>query len=298
MRAFFLTVFCLLSVTVTTPAPASAELGVAHFETHVAGDATTVWYPLGADRALPVAAVLPGADVKREYYGRFATELAGYGFVVVIPEHYPLPFVDRSLASEYSLTDIAAWAHAQPGDPSSPVRTVIDPETLVAAGHSFGGATALYAAANRCQLPFCFGVSYRHPPELRAIVGHGTNTTIGASVDPVRVNDIPTMLINGTLDGVSEPVEAYDTFTRLTGAPAAAFVRLVGANHFGLIDQNNPPGAVPDLHESTMPRDQSVYAAARWTALWFRAQLGDAEARECIDRAAAGSDPTVTIELR
>ncbi|MFB8005757.1 hypothetical protein [Nocardia sp. NPDC056000] len=288
-----------LSLLLLTAAPANADTdGVRHTAAHITSDDATIWYPAHADHRLPVALFLPGANVGRQYYSQFASAVADYGFVVVVPERYPMPMVDYRLPSEFQLSDVLAWARSQASDTSSPIGAIIDPTTLVVAGHSYGGAAALYAAADRCQVPFCLGLTYRHPPELKAVVGHGTNTTIGPVIDAVAVSDIPVMFINGTLDGVSEPDEAHQSFTRLTGVPAAEFVNLVGANHFGLADVDNPPGAAPDPHRETAPRAQTIAAAARWTAMWFLAQLGSEAARDYVYRTGPREDSAVTVEMR
>ncbi|MFI6043801.1 alpha/beta hydrolase family protein [Nocardia sp. NPDC051321] len=297
MRTFVAALLLLLLGTVVT-APARADTEVLHYDTRIAADAATVWYPASAAHRLPVALVLPGANVRREYYAGFATELVRYGFVVVVPTHYPLFFADYNVPSEQSLNDVVTWARAQARGQDSPVRSVVDPENLVVAGHSYGGATALYAAANRCQPPFCLGLAYRRPAELRAIVGHGTNSTFLGNVDAVTVDAVPTMLVNGSDDGVSDLAEAHETFTKLTGSPVTAFVDVLGANHFGLADEDNPPGAVPDAHEAVLSRQRSVAIAARWTAMWFRANLGDEAAMNYLRHGADEPDSGVTVQIR
>ncbi|WP_067720889.1 alpha/beta hydrolase family protein [Nocardia yamanashiensis] len=283
-----------LSLLLLTAAPTAAAEDVTHEDARIGTDEATIWHPAHADHRLPVALLLTGANVHRSYYSAFAEALARYGFVVVAPEHFLMP--GYSLPSEYEVDDVLTWARTQAAT-NSDLGALIDPSKLVIAGHSYGGATALYAAADRCQMPFCFGPSYRHPPELRAIVGHGTNTTIGPYVDSVAVQGIPVMYINGTEDGVSEPPEAHESFTRMSGTPAAVFVNILGANHFGLTDQDNPPGASPDLRPATAPRAQTISTAARWTAMWFLAQLGDTEAHRYVYEVGPSADPAVRVEI-
>ncbi|MEV0248646.1 hypothetical protein AB0H76_18745 [Nocardia sp. NPDC050712] len=285
-----------LSLLLLTTAPAEADPGIREEAVRITVDDAAVWFPARAEHRLPVALLLPGANVARRYYARFASAVADYGFVVVVPERRPMPMADYTLPSEHQLTEVVDWARAI--DPASPLGRIVDPSTLVVAGHSYGGATALYAAADRCQPPFCFGLTYRHPPELKAVVGLGTNTTVGSAVDPVAVHGVPVMFINGTLDGVSEPAEAHESYAKLTGAPRAMFVNLLGANHFGLTDENNPPGAAPDPLVATVPHAQSIATAARWTAQWFLAQLGSAAAQDYVYRLGGQQDSAVTVEVR
>ncbi|MEU8900332.1 hypothetical protein [Nocardia sp. NPDC048505] len=295
MRAFVVAIAGLLGLLLTPPV-ASANPPVR--QVVIDGDAASVFAPARADRRLPVALVLPGANVGRRYYAGFASALADYGFVVVVAEHRVLPFAEVTLPSEHQLNAVVAWARAEAADRNSALGRMIDPGTLVVAGHSYGAAAALYAAADRCQPPFCFGLSFTHPAELRAVVGHGANTTVGAAVDPVAVKGIPVMFVNGTNDGVSEPAEARESFARLTGAPAAVFVDLLGANHFGLTDANNPPGAAPDPLAATTAWPDTIATTARWTAMWFLASLGDEAARDFVYGAGAALDVAVAVERR
>ncbi|GAB2680423.1 poly(ethylene terephthalate) hydrolase family protein [Nocardia goodfellowii] len=298
MRALVLAAACLLSLIAVPDPPAEGRERVRSAEIGIEGDAATVWYPAGSERRLPVALLLPGANVRKQYYAGFAAALADYGFVVLVPEHYPLPFIGYAVPSEHLLNRAVAWARVAAADPSSAIGAVLDPGTLVVAGHSYGAAAALYAAADRCQPPFCFGLTYRRPPELRAIVGHGANTTVGASVDEVAVRNIPVMFVNGSNDGVSELAEAHASFMRLSGSPSSAFVNLLGANHFCLTDENNPPGAAPDPRVPTTTWGASIATTARWTAMWFLAQLGDRAARDYVYRIGPQQDSAVTVELR
>ncbi|MEV0972478.1 alpha/beta hydrolase family protein [Microtetraspora glauca] len=288
----------LVAAALTAPA-ASASTQILNYREEIHGDASTVWYPANPGRRLPVALIMTGGKVKRDHYERFAQTLAGYGFVVVIPDHYRLVFTSYGIyPSESVLWNIDDWAHDQLNDGSSPVRDIVDPEKMVVSGHSFGGAATLYAAANRCQIPFCFTLLFQHPRELKAVVLHGTNTTNNGAVDAVAVDGIPVMFVNGSQDGVSTPDEAHETFTKVSGTPSAAYVSLLGANHYGLADENNPNGADPDSSAPTLSQEVSAETAARWTAMWFLASLGDTAAHDYVHSTGDASDPNVTVELR
>ncbi|MEU4317838.1 hypothetical protein AB0F85_05495 [Nocardia fluminea] len=275
MRTVLTTALSLLMLWCSVAA--DADDGVRTRAVVIAGDEATVWYPDHPGHRLPVALFLPGANVDRAHYSGFATAVARFGFVVVVPEHFVVP--GYRLPGEHALAATVAWAREEFARDDSEVGAIVDPGRLVVAGHSYGAATALYAAADRCQIPFCFGLTLRHPPELVAVAGFGLNTTIGPIVDTVAVSGIPVMYVNGSEDSISEPAEAQASYDRLSGAPTAMFVTLLGANHFGITDRDNPAGASPDPHPQTAAREQTVAAAARWIAHWFLAHLGDADAR-------------------
>jgi hypothetical protein len=46
-----------------------------------------------------------------------------------------------------------------------------------------------------------------------------------------------------------------------------------GANHYGITDVNNPPGAIPDPNEPTLKQERAAAYVARWAGFWLRAQL-------------------------
>jgi hypothetical protein len=46
-----------------------------------------------------------------------------------------------------------------------------------------------------------------------------------------------------------------------------------GANHYGICDENNPPGAIPDPTPPTLEQEEAVARVARWTGFWLRARL-------------------------
>ena len=54
------------------------------------GDLADVYFPdvSAADDAFPIVAVLQGAGVDKGFYFEFGTQLARFGFVVVIPNHF------------------------------------------------------------------------------------------------------------------------------------------------------------------------------------------------------------------
>ena len=58
------------------------------------GDKADVFFPdvTAISKRFPVVAVLQGAGVDKSFYTEFGTQLARYGFVVVIPNHFQMPF--------------------------------------------------------------------------------------------------------------------------------------------------------------------------------------------------------------
>ena len=88
------------SAAPSAPAPAvPADTGVASYYANIHTDASTVYYPTTGTGKLPVALLLQGADVDRDEYATYARTVASYGFVVVVPNHWRLVFVDYGLFS-------------------------------------------------------------------------------------------------------------------------------------------------------------------------------------------------------
>jgi hypothetical protein len=128
------------------------------------GDKADVFFPdvPKMSKKFPVVAVLQGAFVDKQFYSEFGTQLARFGFVVVIPNHLvvlgppgtpptpPAPFPD-----EFVILDVLAQMEVENQDPHSPLFGIVDTTRMGLAGHSAGGAASLFAIDRSCQFPFC-----------------------------------------------------------------------------------------------------------------------------------------------
>lgn len=286
----------LTGVTAGLSAPASADTGVAHYSSQIKNDGTDVYYPAAATGELPVALMLQGAQVHRMHYARYAREIASHGFIVVVPNHKRLLFFDNDYyASQSQPAEAVSWMDAENARAASPLKDRIDTDTLVLLGHSFGGATGLAVAESTCVTPFCTGVTYTMPSEVKAGSFFGTNNKLpGIGVFPEVDNLIPVQLVQGTADGVALPADAQTTYGKIKENPRQ-IVRLSGANHYGITDAQNPAGADPDASAQTISQTQSIETAARWSARFLKAALGDASAANYVWSTGDASDPLVTV---
>ncbi len=299
-------------LAVTAPPAAAAPsrtvpgLPVAVFPvTLPGGDAADVYHlsvpkrlrPLLTD-AFPVVAVLQGANVDKAQYSGLGRRLAQKGFVVVIPNHVRAPggaFPPGGLFTSPTVVPNAlAGAVAQDTDPDSPLYRLVDTARLGLVGHSFGGAVGLFAAAGVCAPPICDG-AYTRPPELGAAAFYGTNLATGSRLDTdLDTTGVAVALVQGTLDGVAPPIEAETTYASLE--QPRALITVAGANHYGITDVQNPPGAAPDPVAPTLPQARATTEVARWSGLWLRAQLvDDPIARTLIYRVGGSLDGVVTV---
>ena len=71
-----------------TPQPLYSD--IRRYTTTIAGDSTDSYFPKlpkGDTTKLPIALMLQGAFVDKSNYSNFASQVASYGFVVVVPNH-------------------------------------------------------------------------------------------------------------------------------------------------------------------------------------------------------------------
>jgi hypothetical protein len=266
------------------------------------GDPADVYYPDPPDLApgayaFPVAVLLQGAKVDKQYYAAYAAGVARYGFIVVVPNHESSTLLGRGLYAEQSEpAHVLAQLRAEHEDPASPVHGVVDAGTLVLLGHSYGGVAGLNVIRNVCQPPSCSG-GFDRPVELAGGAFYGTNmaTPIIGTVPNIANGGLPVALIQGSLDTKARPDQAQATYDKIQDPPKA-LVRVLGSNHYGVCDVNNPPGADADGAAPTLDQAVGVETAARWTALFLRARvLADPDAATYLEALGDPADPHAEV---
>jgi len=259
------------------------------------GDPTDVYFPADAAAVdLPLALLLQGALVDKQYYASFAGQVAGYGFVVAVPNHRRTGLLAGLYPDLRTIGEALAFFTAADVDPESPLFGRVDENTLLLLGHSFGGAAALYAIQDKCMFPFCTG-GFSRPAELKAAALYAAHLTTAGVAPPIQNGDIAVALTSGSVDGVATPDEMDASYVALQ-APPKALITALGANHFGICDINNPPGADPDASPPTLPQEVANETLARWSALFLRAHaLDDACAYDYIHGDGATTDANVEI---
>jgi len=293
-------------------------------------DETDIYYPVPvnnvrASRKFPVALFLQGGRVSKNYYSKFAEELAKYGFIVVVPNHdadfiltdpdYPgIEITFKGFFPEnQQIPDVLDFMSAENNNATSPLYGIVNNEILVLTGHSFGSAVIIDAIQETCEFPLCRpeGSSFTLPEEVKAVALTGINTIpFGNPFDTENRptdNPVPMAIINGDLDENAEYHDTKDSY-KLIENPPKALVFVKGANHYGLCDVNNPGNPnfpaepqndgtpTPQENPPTLDQDISIETNARWTALFLRAHaLNDPAAMEYISTTGRLLDPNVEV---
>lgn len=265
------------------------------------GDPADVYYPSPPDLqpgayAFPMALLLQGANVDKQYYGAFARGVASYGFVVMVPNHESMSMTGTGLFMETKVVSEALAAMKSENAAATPIQGLLDTARFVLLGHSYGGVVGLQALQGQCTFPFCMG-SFERPAELAGGAFYGTNTKgpIGG-VTAVANDAIAVAYVQGDLDGKASLHDTEQTYAQ-TADPPKSLVRVQGANHYGICDVNNPSGAQQDSNVPALAQSAGIETIARWSALFLRAYaLGDPSAAHYVQDAGDAADPNVTVE--
>ena len=186
------------------------------------GDPTDIYFPLiessVGDRVpvddLPIALLLQGALVDKEFYSDYASQVARYGFAVAVPNHtQTIPGFGEVLAPETSqVQNILAQFEAETNSASSPLSGKVDTQKLGLLGHSFGGAVGLSSIGEICLPGFC-PEAFERPEALKGGAFFGANLRDQQDVFfPIDNEGIGIALIQGNQDGRALPVNAERTF--------------------------------------------------------------------------------------
>ena len=269
-------------------------------------DLADVYYPNPpglhtSNYTFPVALLLQGALVDKSFYSDYASQVARYGFVVVVPNHFrPFPTnpsAPLSLLAETSeIEAVLSQMTIENTNPTSAIAGIVDTKRLGLLGHSFGAAVGLSAIANQC-LKFLCQKPFTLPKELLAGAFYGANLRDQGTNKfiPIPNDKIGVELIQGDRDGVALPERAKRTFENIQ-TPPKALVTLRGANHFGITNVNNPAGALPDSIAPTLEQSVEVETIARWSGLFLRSSLlNDQSASDYIYSSGDALDPNVSV---
>lgn len=267
-------------------------------------DLTDIYFPnpsnlKNGDHSFPVALLLQGANVDKSNYSNFASTVASYGFVVVVPNRQrSLPqFGFTGLLPDTSQIEaVLAQMVAENSNSASPVAGVINTEKLALLGHSQGGAVGLSAIGDTCIFILCEG-SYSRPDELVAGAFFGANLRDQTTQEFIPINNsgIPTALLQGNLDGIATPARAQGTYEQIQD-PQKVLITILGANHYGITNTNNPLGPIPDSSTPTLEQAVVVETVARWSALFLRANvLDDRDAFDYVYSTGDALDENATV---
>jgi dienelactone hydrolase len=246
------------------------------------GDRADIYFPqLSKNQRhspeLPIALMLPGALIDKADYANFATQVARYGFVVVVPNNQrtltapngqPFPGL---FAEQEQVNQVLAQMRVEDKNPASPIFKIVDPTKLGLLGHSFGAAAGLGATQTTYCVPGICSGTYIRPPELKAAIFYGANFRDQQTQQflPIKNDGIPIGLIIGSLDGVTLPASSQSTYNQILNPPKA-LITVTGANHYGITNNDNP---IREPNRPTLTQATSTSTIARWSGLFLRAAM-------------------------
>jgi dienelactone hydrolase len=260
-----------------------SEYEVDHYTTTIAAeDPVDIYFPILSSSSedtveFPIALMLQGAFVDKTEYVNYASEVASYGFVVVVPNNERTlvaptgESITGLLSEQQQVNDVLAQMLLEDTDPLSPAFEIVDTDKLGLLGHSFGGAAGLGAIQEDiCLFEFC-SEDYTRPPELMAGIFYAASfrDSFTNAALPINNDDIPTGLIVGNLDGVVPSVFSEETYNQILNPPKA-LITVEGANHYSITNEDNP---LREPNRSTLDQAVATETIARWSALFLRAHL-------------------------
>jgi dienelactone hydrolase len=235
---------------------------------------TVVRYPAGATGPVPLVVVAHGRDNDPSSLATLLDAWAGAGYVVAAPT-FPVTRKDRSGApvraeSVAQAADLRFVVDrvlaASRGTAPSPLRGLVDPAHVGAAGMSLGGLAVYGLVSNTCCRDRRVGAAILLAAVRREFPD-----------ERYEENRAPVLLVQGDADpGYHNSVEAYPELV-----PPKWFVTLTGSQH-------SPPFEVPPGPEAPL-----VYAMT--TAFWDRYLKGDPAATARITSAVQASAGKATL---
>lgn len=305
----FVAIGSSLPATAATLTPSPLFESVATYSTQIPTsggslDETDIYYPIVPEENtentdFPIALMLQGAFVDQADYTNYASTVASYGFVVVVPNHERTvlnpetgELVTGFVAEQQQVNDTLDHLVAENTNPSSPIAGLVDTTKLGLLGHSFGGFVGLNIIQDICFPLICFD-SFEQPSELKAGIFFGTNyRNLDGSFVPIDNGNIPTGLIAGSLDGVSTLDETEATYNQIQNPPKV-LITVEGANHYGITNEDN---LEREPIRPTLEQAVATETIGRWSGLFLRAHLEeDQEAFEYVYQTGDNLDDNVIV---
>ena len=182
----------------------------------------------------PAILVLQGAGVEKSEYKGFASELAGHGHWVLVPNCIPVgrDYICPTAASVSQTFDTI-------GLTSRPDLSAALTHGILLCGHSAGGVAAFYAALEHLE------GSSRLPHVIIGIASYGS----GCPLDLSAARLPPVLLLSGDADSVVPRRVTENAYQSLSGLPRT-FIRLPSLHHYSITDSGQPASAPPESRAS------------------------------------------------
>lgn len=235
----------------------------------------------------PLVLFSPGNGAEPWNYVYLAAHLASHGFLVAGVEHHGDNLLDRSDAGTavnrpLDLSVVIDRLLAADAEAGNLFAGAVDGDRIGAAGHSFGGYTAM-------ALAICpFGLGALADPRVRSILPLDPAALNFLSVEsPAIFSAIttPTLLFGGTLSQLAPvPPLVYDALE--PGPVVTAFANLTGAVHGTFTDNCEIPDAIaeatgglfPECEPGALPWRYARYVTNYLALNFFDATLNDSAA--------------------
>lgn len=213
--------------------------------------------PIPEGTQFPATVFMQGGNTDAYRY-TWLRELAAYGYIVVLPDKYPVVAAklngENGLNTNTKLTTVdlldasVKRLHEWAAEPESEIAGRFDGQVSIA-GHSLGAVIGIVALdPQRCIEDPASAAIAMCPPGYSLHPSIGSMWMIGGSheapngpPDPSELrkpNGFPVYMINGTRDGLNTTAEGHTSFKRFR-APKI-FFDIEGANHFGWGDYLHP----------------------------------------------------------
>lgn len=101
--------------------------------------------------------------------------------------------------------------------------------------------------------------------------------------------------MQGNVDSRATPARAEATYKQIQ-APPKTLLSILGVNHYGITNTNNPTGSIPDSSSPKIAQDVAVKTVGRWSGLFLRASvLNDRDAFNYVYSTGDALDENVSV---